>query len=86
MLYFGQVLIGFLYMENCVLDVLVNPVEQTALLDHNCLQLFVDVIQRVNRTHYFHDLLVSLLVHFLFQGLESFFRKPFHLITFVVVH
>ncbi len=51
-------------MHDTVVDIVVDPVQQGALNDHQAVQLLVEIVELVNGLDYFEDLLVALLVHF----------------------
>lgn len=70
--YFCEVFVGLFDVESRIVDVFVDPVQEAALLDHDCLQLLVDSIERVDGCHYLHDFFISLLAELLLQGFETF--------------
>ena len=57
-------------------DVLVDAVQQAALLDHQSLQVLINLVQTVYRFQDLGDLLVSLLQHPLLHVLELLLRQP----------
>lgn len=54
-------LIGFLNIKSRNIDILINPIQQTALLDNNILQLLINIIQCVDGGYNLQYLLVSLI-------------------------
>lgn len=51
------------YLLDTILDILVNTIEQTSLLNNECLQFFVYAVERVNRLNNLSDLFVAFLHH-----------------------
>jgi hypothetical protein len=59
-----------------MIDVLINSVKKTTLLDNKVLKLFIYWVKRIDRLDDFINLFIFLFVQALLQGLKLLLGKP----------